>query len=57
MNSSYKVVLITGASSGIGKTCAEYLAQRGYWVFGARRRAPFSPKAARSGSPGKFGQT
>jgi len=34
-----KVVLITGASSGIGKACAEHLARRGYRVFGAQRQA------------------
>ena len=32
-----KVVLITGASSGIGKSCAEYLAGRGMTVYGASR--------------------
>jgi NAD(P)-dependent dehydrogenase (short-subunit alcohol dehydrogenase family) len=32
-----KIVLITGASSGIGKTCAEYLAGRGMTVYGASR--------------------
>jgi NAD(P)-dependent dehydrogenase (short-subunit alcohol dehydrogenase family) len=36
-NSGGKVVLITGASSGIGKTCAEYLAGRGMTVYGASR--------------------
>jgi short-subunit dehydrogenase len=33
-----KVVLITGASSGIGKACAEYLAQKGYKVYGTSRK-------------------
>lgn len=32
-----KVVLITGASSGIGKTTAEYLSQKGYKVYGTSR--------------------
>ena len=33
-----KVVLVTGASSGIGKSVAEYLAQRGYKVYGTSRK-------------------
>lgn len=33
-----KVILITGASSGLGRACADYLAQRGYRVFGTSRR-------------------
>ena len=35
-----RVVLITGASSGIGRACANYLGQKGYRVFGTSRRAP-----------------
>jgi short-subunit dehydrogenase len=34
-----KVVLITGASSGIGKITAEYLSQKGYKVYGTSRMA------------------
>jgi short-subunit dehydrogenase len=36
-----KVIVITGTSSGIGKTCAEYLAQQGHTVIGLSRK----PKA------------
>ncbi len=32
-----KVVFITGASSGIGKTTAEYLVQKGFTVYGSSR--------------------
>lgn len=32
------VVLITGASSGIGKACAEYLSAKGFIVYGASRK-------------------
>jgi NAD(P)-dependent dehydrogenase (short-subunit alcohol dehydrogenase family) len=39
-NATQKVVLVTGASSGIGKCCAEHLLGCGYRVFGTQRRAP-----------------
>ena len=32
-----RVVLITGASSGVGKAAARLLAQRGFAVFGTSR--------------------
>jgi NAD(P)-dependent dehydrogenase (short-subunit alcohol dehydrogenase family) len=38
-----RVVLVTGASSGIGRCCAEFLAQQGYRVYGASRRPASSP--------------
>jgi NAD(P)-dependent dehydrogenase (short-subunit alcohol dehydrogenase family) len=41
--SQNKVVLVTGASSGIGRACAELLAARGYRVYGASRRPVASP--------------
>lgn len=40
-----RVILITGASSGIGRACAGYLAAKGYRVYGASRRAAPSPDA------------
>jgi len=35
-----KVILISGISSGLGKTTAEYLAMKGYVVIGTSRKAP-----------------
>ena len=41
MNENHaRVVLITGASSGIGQACANYLSQKGYRVYGTSRQAP-----------------
>ena len=45
---THKAVLVTGASSGIGRACAEHLAAGAYRVFGAQRHVP----AAESGPRG-----
>jgi NAD(P)-dependent dehydrogenase (short-subunit alcohol dehydrogenase family) len=36
--SQQRVVLVTGASSGLGRSCAEFLAARNFRVYGASRR-------------------
>jgi NAD(P)-dependent dehydrogenase (short-subunit alcohol dehydrogenase family) len=38
MKNNHRVILVTGASSGIGKCCAEYLSQQGHRVYGTSRR-------------------
>lgn len=40
-----QVVLVTGASSGIGAACAEHLARHGYRVYGASRSAVAAAEA------------
>jgi NAD(P)-dependent dehydrogenase (short-subunit alcohol dehydrogenase family) len=57
-----KVILITGASSGIGKASAEFLSRRGHTVYGTSRHAqpmpsppvPLSPLATGEGEPYSF---
>jgi len=39
MKATPRVVLVTGASSGIGRSCAVLLAENGYRVYGASRSA------------------
>jgi NAD(P)-dependent dehydrogenase (short-subunit alcohol dehydrogenase family) len=48
---SSPVVLITGASSGFGKACAQHIGTKGYRVYGTSRRAIWNPAPKRD-SPG-----
>ena len=57
-------VVITGASSGIGKECALYLDQRGYRVFAGVRKASdgealtkVASSRPESGDTGRNGRT
>jgi NAD(P)-dependent dehydrogenase (short-subunit alcohol dehydrogenase family) len=45
MRAAGRVVLVTGASSGIGLCCAALLTERGYRVYGASRSATTAPGA------------
>lgn len=45
--SGAKVVLITGASSGIGRACAERLSARGHTVYGTSRKPSSGPTGYR----------
>jgi NADP-dependent 3-hydroxy acid dehydrogenase YdfG len=38
------IVLITGASSGIGKACFEHLSSKGFTVYGTSRKANLPPE-------------
>jgi len=49
------VVLITGASSGIGRACVIHLARRGYYAIGTTRRSPSELQAELREEIGKAG--
>lgn len=44
-----RVALVVGASSGMGKACAEYLRDQGYYVYGTSRKAVFPVMTERNG--------
>ena len=41
----YKIILVTGGSSGIGKAIGEYLADKGYTVYGTSRDISKHPES------------
>ncbi len=43
-----RVALVVGASSGMGKACAEYLRDQGYYVYGTSRKAAFPETTKRN---------
>ena len=43
-----RTILITGASKGLGRAAADYLAQQGHQIIGMARKLPKSP------FPGEF---
>ncbi|SHI23334.1 NADP-dependent 3-hydroxy acid dehydrogenase YdfG [Sporobacter termitidis DSM 10068] len=45
-NHNQKAVLVTGSSSGIGRACGMYLAERGYLVFAGVRKGEDADKLA-----------
>jgi NAD(P)-dependent dehydrogenase (short-subunit alcohol dehydrogenase family) len=49
MAADQRVVLVTGASSGIGEACARFLSQRGLRVYGFSRRATGTSKTGDNG--------
>ena len=48
--SGNRVVLITGASAGFGKACAEHLCSRGFQVYGTSRSAHFDAVSSTKGT-------
>ena len=46
-----KVILLTGASTGIGKICSTYLASQGHIVYGTSRNGPFPPEKMQKNQP------
>ena len=54
MKNNHRVVLVTGASSGIGKCCAEYFSQQGYRVYGTSRRTDATDSEQRTSNTNLF---